>query len=133
MKKILMAAVAASALLLAGCPATPEDIAQAKQATVSSFSNPELVGRLVDGRSVKRVVVTIPNRHDHYVYFVDNATVSTNYAETHGKTTVLQTRVALSANSTADEIIAAAEQLKKEQEAADKAELARLQKKLGVQ
>lgn len=133
MKKILMAAIAASALLLAGCPATPEDIARAKSQTVSSFSNPELVGRLSDGRSVKRVVVTIPNRHDHYVYFVDNATVSTNYEETHGKTTALQTRVSLSTNPTPAEIIAAGELLKQEQEAADKAELARLQKKLGVQ
>lgn len=131
MKKILMAAIAASTLLLTGCPATPEDIARAKAQTVSSFSNPEMVGRLSDGRSVKRVIVIIPNRHDQFVYFVDNATVSTNYEETHGKTTALQTRVSLSANPTPAEIIAAGEALKKEQDDAEEAEYQRLKAKRG--
>ena len=131
MKRILMAAIAASALLLAGCPATPEDVAWAKSATVSSFSNPELVGRLPDGRAVKRVIVVQAQRHDQFVYFVDNATVSTNYEEPAGKVTINQTRVSLSSNPTAAEVIAVAEDLKRQQDEAEEAEYQRLKAKRG--
>lgn len=131
MKKILMAAIAASTLLLTGCPATPEDIARAKTQTLSGFTNPDVVGYLSDGRAVRHVLVVRPNQHDHHVYFVDNATVSNNYEVPNGKVTVNQTRISLSSNSTPAEIIAAAEQLKKEQDAAEEAEYQRLKLKRG--
>lgn len=131
MKKLLIAALAASTLLLTGCPATPEDIARAKQATVESFSNPERVGVLSDGREIRRVIVSRANRHDQFVYFVDNATVSTNYAVQSGKTTFNQTNVALSTKPTNEEILRAAEQIKTQIDEAEEAEYQRLKLKRG--
>jgi hypothetical protein len=131
--KLLMATLLSSCFLLTGCPATPEEIATARSQTMSSLSNPDLVGKLADGRSIHRVVVVMPgaNAHNHYVYFVDNATVSSNYAVQEGKVTVNNTRVSLPANMTTDEVIAAAEELKKQQRATEEAEYSRLKQKLG--
>lgn len=133
MKKLLITAVMTSALMLTGCQPTAEEVAVAKVKSERNLSSPDIVGTLPDGRRIRHVEVVIPNQWSHHIYFVDNATVSTNYGETHGKSATMQTRVTLSANSSPEEIIAAGEELKKQQEAADKAELARLQKKLGVQ
>lgn len=133
MKKLFMAAVVGSALMLNGCQPTAEEVAVAKVKSERNLSSPDVVGTLPDGRRIRHVEVVIPNQWSHHIYFVDNATVSTNYGETHGKTATMQTRVTLSSNPTNEEIIAAGEELKQQQKAADEAELARLQKKLGIQ
>lgn len=119
--------------MLTGCEVTPEQVARAKDITTSSFSNPEQIATLPDGRAVKRAIVVRPNQHDHVVYFIDNATVTNNYEEQNGKVTDNKVRVTLSRNPSPEEIIAAADKLKQQQRAADEAEFARLQKKLGVQ
>lgn len=131
MKKLLITAVMASALMLTGCPATPEEIAVAKVKSERNLSSPDIVGTLPDGRRIRHVEVVIPNQWSHHIYFVDNATVSTNYGETHGKSSTMQTRVTLSANSTPAEIIAAGEALKKEIDDAEEAEYQRLKAKRG--
>lgn len=136
LKKILMTALMSSFVLLTGCP-SPEEVAQqqerAKAITESNLANPETIGTLADGRAVSRFVVKPLNsyEHDHYVYFIDNASVSTNYEVRSGKTTHNETRVSLSSSPTTDEIIALAEQLKQQQKSADEAEFARLKQKLG--
>lgn len=133
MKKAFMATLLSSLVLLTGCPATPEEQREARIQTEQSASSPLLVATLPDGRSVKRVEIKIPNHYSHFVYFVDNATTSVNYSQQRGKTSSMETRVSLSSNPTADEVIKAAEQIQVQQLAADKAEYSRLKQKLGEQ
>jgi len=134
MKKFLMAAMLSSAFLLSGCnEVTPEQREAAQATNQRNMSSPDVVGVLPDGRKIRHVTVVVPNQYSHHVYFVDNATVSTNYSEQHGKVSTMETRVTLSPNPTNDEIIAAAEKLKVQQRAADEAELARLKIRLGIQ
>lgn len=133
MKNVLVAALLSSFVLLAGCPATPEEKQEARVLTEQSASSPLLIATLQDGRAVRRIEVKIPNQYSHYVYFVDNATTTVNYGQQRGKTSSMETRVALSSNPTADEVIKAAEQIKAQQLAADKAEYSRLKQQLGEQ
>jgi hypothetical protein len=133
MKKVLMAALLSSVVLLTGCPATPEEQREARVQTEQSAGSPLLMATLPDGRAVKRIEIKIPNQYSHYVYFVDNATTSVNYGQHRGKTSSMETRVSLSSRPTADEVIEAAEQIKSQQLAADKAEFSRLKQKLGEQ
>lgn len=131
MKKILMATLLSSFVLLTGCPATPEEKREARVQTEQSAGSPLLVATLPDGRAVKRIEVKIPNQYSHYVYFIDNATTSVNYGQSRGKTSSMETRVSLSSNPTADQIIEAADELKKQREAAEEAEYQRLKAKRG--
>ncbi|MNF04736.1 hypothetical protein D3C80_2043230 [compost metagenome] len=64
------------------------------------------------------------------MYYIDNATVSSNNAFSSGKTTGNETLVTLP-NGSPEEIIKYAESLKAKERASDEAELVRLQKKLG--
>lgn len=60
--------------------------------TKNSFSNPDIVGILPDGRTVSCVVRYIPNSHKHYIYFT-GSDVTVNTTLSHGKTTSNQTIV----------------------------------------
>lgn len=79
------------ALFLASCGDSPEE-ASAK--TSAGMKAPIDIGTLPDGRHVKSIVVYRPgSQHNHYVYFVETetaekATVTTNYNEAQGKTTI---------------------------------------------
>lgn len=133
MKKILLTALLSSFVLLTGCPTTPEEVREARVQNEQNASSPQLIVRLPDGRAVNRIEIKIPGRYSHYVYFVDGATTTVNYGESHGKTSSMETRVSLPANPSASQVIEAAEQIKSQQLAADKADLARLKQKLGEQ
>lgn len=133
MKKILMATLMSSLVLLVGCHATPEEQRNARVRTEQNASNPLIIATLPDGRAVKRIEVAIPNNYSHFVYFVDNATTSVNYGQSRGKSSSMETRVSLPSDPTANQIIEAAEQIKMQQLAADRAELSRLKQKLGEQ
>lgn len=86
MKAILMVC---AALLLTSC-VSQEDREEAAMETARSFSQPEVVGTLPDGREVKVVVRVIPQQHSHFIYFVENGGVTTNREVSVGKTTQLQ-------------------------------------------
>lgn len=129
MKKLL--AVALLGLAIAGCGPTPEDIANAKVVNSAASADPQVMGVLPDGRPIRMVPINNPYAsHRHFVYYIDNATVSANNTFQSGKTTASETLVTLP-NGSPDEIIKYAEGLKAKQRASDEAELVRLQKKLG--
>ena len=82
MKKLL--ALAVLSLALVGCGPTQNEAAVANN---YNFNSPTTVGRLADGRVVGRVTVAVPGSiHPHYVYFIDNATVTNNHTVQQGKT-----------------------------------------------
>jgi uncharacterized protein YcfL len=96
-----MMGVALASLLLVGCGANDSDWAQANAQTQASFSNPQEVGKLPDGRTVFVVERIIPKKHDHVIYFVGCST-TTIEKRTQGKATVTITTTNLDAcnNST---------------------------------
>ncbi|MNC12905.1 hypothetical protein D3C75_606320 [compost metagenome] len=129
MKKLIL--VPLLALAVAGCGPTPEDIAHAKAVNSAASADPQVMGVLPDGRPIRMVPINNPYAsHKHFVYFIDNATVSANNAFQSGKTSVNETLVTLP-NGSPEEIIKYAEGLKAKERASDEAELVRLQKKLG--
>lgn len=131
MKKLL--AVSLLGLALVGCGPTPEDIAKAKVTNTAASANPEIMGVLPDGRPIRSVRIDNPHSsHWHYVYYIDNATVTANNTFQSGKTSANEAIVALPANSTPDDIINYAEGLKAKQRASDEAELARIKARLGI-
>ena len=130
MKKLFIAAL--FGLAVAGCGPTPEDIANAKASNTASSADPQVMGTLPDGRPIRMVRINNPYAsHWHYVYYIDNATVSNNAAFQSGKTTANEALVTLPSNTTPDDMIKYAQKLKADERASDEAELARLQKKLG--
>lgn len=129
MKKLIL--VPLLVLAVAGCGPTPEDIAKAKIVNSANAASPQVMGALPDGRPIRMVPIDNPySSHKHFVYYIDNATVSANNAFQSGKVTVNETLVTLPSGSPED-IIKYAEGLKAKERASDEAELARLQKKLG--
>lgn len=128
---LLGAALIAVAASLAGCDPTPEQIRTAAINTAENAANPQTIASLPDGRKVKRIEVDVAGGYDHYVYFVDGAEVTTNYDQQHGKTTFNQVTVSLPKNPTAEQVIAVAERVRAELEAAERAELKRLEEKYG--
>ena len=74
----------ATVTLFSGC--TNKTGAQAQ--TQASFSNPEQVGTLPDGRKVYMVTRVIPfGLHDHYIYYVENGGTTVNHNVSAGKST----------------------------------------------
>lgn len=130
MKKLL--AVALLGLAVAGCGPTPEDFARAKAVNSAASANPEVMGILPDGRPIRSVRIDNPySSHTHFVYYIDNATVTSNNAFSSGKTTANEALVTLP-NGSPDDIIKYAEGLKAKQRADDEAELARIKARLGL-
>lgn len=130
MKKLL--AVALLGLAVAGCGPTPEDLANAKVMNSAASADPQTMGVLPDGRAIRMIPINNPYaNHRHYVYYIDNATVSANAAFQNGKATSNEALVTLPSNASPDDIIEYAQKLKADERANDEAELARLQKKLG--
>ncbi|AND74956.1 hypothetical protein pf16_33 [Pseudomonas phage pf16] len=81
MKRYILPLLAA--VLLTGCES--QEGAQFK--TQRNAEHPTVVAKLPDGREVKRIKVVNADMHDHYVYFIERADVSTNYKVSQGKTT----------------------------------------------
>lgn len=102
-------AILLAVLALAGC----QDEAQRRAETAANAANPEFVAKLADGRVISRVKIINADR-DHFVYFVDNATVSTNQTIQEGKQYYNAVQVSLPANPSADDIIKEGERLKTE-------------------
>lgn len=71
------------AALLVGCESKQE----AEWKTQRSATHPDVVATLPDGREVKRIEVVNPNTHNHFVYFIERADVTTNHEVSSGKTT----------------------------------------------
>lgn len=131
MKKVL--AVALLGLAIAGCDPTPQDFATANMKNSAAASRPEVMGVLPDGRQIRSVRIDNPHSsHWHFVYYIDNATVTANNTFSSGKSTANEAIVTLPANTSPDDIIKYAENLKAQQRAKDEAELARIQKRLGI-
>lgn len=62
----------AAALCLSAC--SNESSPDSLKATKQSFSSPQKIGTLPDGREVKLVIREMgDNLHDHYIYFVDSS------------------------------------------------------------
>jgi hypothetical protein len=76
--------------LLVGC--SDEYDAEQKAATKASMESPENIGVLPNGKTLKRIKIDRGDKHDHFVYFVDE-TVTINYAVPQGKTTANQVTV----------------------------------------
>lgn len=138
MKKsnIALIAILSACSLLVACGRTPEEKAEDTRRievfNKASLESPELIGTLPDGRAVNRVAISKEgDYYHHYVYFVDNATVSANQSVPYGKSRENRPMISLPAAPTAEEIIEAAERIKKEQAASDEAEFERLKQKLG--
>lgn len=136
LNKAVLTALLSTCVLMAGCERTTEEKAEdtrrVEAFNKASLEKPELIGTLPDGRAVNRAAIQKEGEYDlHYVYFVDNATVSLNHSIPNGKSTINRTLVSLPTDPTAEEIIAAAERIKKEQVDLDEAEFERLKQKLG--
>lgn len=123
MKKLLLGLlITSSAMLLTSC-SSPEEIAKAKVDVAGynkeALKHPEVIGTLPDGQVVSLVVLkriesnisTTPK--DHFVYSVGNATTD-NYSVQSGKTTVPVVDVYLPEKPTNEQILAAAEKIKKD-------------------
>lgn len=82
--KALLAVVALSTVLLAGCDSEGERQVATLQ-TAESFSNPEQVGTLPDGRNVYMVTHFIPGDFDRFIYYVDGGGVTENRTVPNGK------------------------------------------------
>lgn len=129
MKKTLLLTAFA---VLVGCGPTPQEVEEAKRVTKANAASPEVIMHLQDGRPVNRIRVIMPGgQYDHFVYYIDNAQVSTNYDQQAGKVRWTQPIVTLPANPTADQILAEAGRLQKAQEEHDRAEYKRLKEKYG--
>jgi hypothetical protein len=78
--------------LLVGCDENLE-----RDATIHNeynFKHPEYVGKMPDGRELKRIKVANAHLYDHYIYFFstnDMTTLSVNTSVHSGKTTRLET------------------------------------------
>ena len=132
----LVVSILSTCALLTACGKTPEEKAEdtrrVEAFNKASLDSPELIGTLPDGRAVNRVEINKEgDYYHHYVYFVDNATVSANQSVPYGKSRANKPMISLPAAPTAEEIIEAAERIKKEQAASDEAEFERLKQKLG--
>jgi hypothetical protein len=84
--------IAVIMLLMTSC--TGEDDPGEIAKTQISFSNPELVGILPDGRHIMVVKRHRGSDHDHHIYFVEN-TISANMDVPRGKGTVGSTTVTI--------------------------------------
>jgi len=98
MKKIIALFIVLSALILAGCGPSRNEVPSINRGSLSN--NGEVVGTLPDGREVKRWGVWSPSgNYWHTIYVVDGATsVSDNYQRPAGKTTVPSTEATIIVN-----------------------------------
>lgn len=69
-------------LLMVSCDG-PDD-SNPRALTAASFSNPQTIGTLPDGREVKLIVRNMGNSENHFIYFVGD-TATTNYSVPQGK------------------------------------------------
>ena len=118
---------------LAGCsPPTAEEKAEASRETAKSASSPEAVATLPDGRVVNKIKITrAESTTPHYVYFIENATTTTNYNVPSGKSSYNQANIGLSSEVTPEQLIKMAEEVKAQMQKRDEEEYARLKEKLG--
>lgn len=69
--------------LFSGC--SSENDPKPKAATKHNMENPETIGILPNGKTLKRFIVKRGSmEHDHFVYIVDN-TITVNYNVAQGK------------------------------------------------
>lgn len=132
MNKLSKIAVAVGVLsVLVACSPSREEVERAENQTKANAQAPKFVVNLPDGRPIHRIRVVVPGNHDHYVYYIDNADVTTNRAVQNGKTTANNVTASLSVNPTVQEVIDLAERLKVEQREADLKEYQRLKTLIG--
>lgn len=130
---------------LTGCEKSNQEIANIRAADSeinrASIASPEIVGVLANGTPLQRISLqrsgecTGCTTRTHYIYIVDGARSQTvNWVQREGKMDVQYTQatIQLPPSASAEEVIKLADDLKKKQDDAERAQWKKLDQKYGT-